>query len=285
MNMKKAKIIVLSGQSNAVGVGHVKCLNRSFSASKIEEFLRGYEKIKINYYSHDKKSDGFVATTKGCTEVRKDTVGPEIGIAEYLNEKYPDEEYYIVKFAIGGANLRRDFLSPSSGGYYDVENFKNEYNDHINAFFSKKSIKAGWCYNGLVSLLNDSIEYLKGLELDPQIVGFFWMQGESDSHSLTEVNNYKTYFDNFINDFRNEFSQYLKECVFVDAGISERWICSKDLNEFKKEYAQQHNDFVYLDTIANGLTTKYEPVEAPDLAHYDCGSIIKLGRLFIETIC
>ena len=57
------------------------------------------------------------------------------------------------------------------------------------------------------------------------------------------------------------------------------------MNAFKKEYAQMHDKFIYLDTIANGLTTIYEPVEEPDTAHYDCKSVIDLGRLFVERIC
>ena len=282
--MKKAKIIVLSGQSNAVGVGHTKCLKRSFTDEKIKEYYDGYKNVKINYYSHDKKSDGFTITTVNCTEVHKDTLGPEVGIAEYLNSKFPEEEYFIVKFAIGGATLMRDFLSPSSGGYYNVENFKNEYGDFIDAYFTNKPIKAGWCYTGLVSILRDSIKYLEENGFYPEIIGFCWMQGESDSMELKHVDDYKVYFDNFINDFKDDFYQYIKNCVFVDAGISETWDCYKEINQFKKEYAENHSGFVYVDTIGNGLTTQYEPVEQPDLYHYDCESVIKLGKLFIENI-
>ena len=282
--MKKAKIILLSGQSNAVGVGHTKYLKRSFTDEKIKEYYGGYKNIKINYYSNDKKSDGFTITTVNCTEVHKDTLGPEVGIAEYLNSKFPEEEYFIVKFAMGGASLMRDFLSPSSGGYYNVENFKNEYGDFIDAFFTNKPIKAGWCYTGLVSILRDSIKYLEENGFYPEIIGFCWMQGESDSMDLKYVDNYKVYFDNFINDFKDDFYQYIKNCVFVDAGISEIWNCHKEINQFKKEYAENHSGFVYVDTIGNGLTTQYEPVEQPDTYHYDCESVIKLGKLFIENI-
>jgi hypothetical protein len=282
--MKKAKIIVLSGQSNAVGVGHTKYLKRSFTDEKIKEYYGGYKNIKINYYSHDKKSDGFTITTVNCTEVHKDTLGPEVGIAEYLNSKFPEEEYFIVKFAMGGASLMRDFLSPSSGGYYNVENFKNEYGDFIDAFFTNKPIKAGWCYTGLVSILRDSIKYLEENGFCPEIIGFCWMQGEGDSMDLKHVDNYKVYFDNFINDFKDDFYQYIKNCVFVDAGISETWNCYKEINQFKKEYAENHSTFSYVDTIENGLTTQYEPVEKPDIYHYDCESVIKLGKLFIENI-
>lgn len=282
--MKKAKIIVLSGQSNAVGVGHTKYLYKSFSDQKINEFFNGYENIKINYYSHDKKSEGFTATTTNCTELHKDTIGPELGIAEYLNTNFPDEEYYIVKFAVGGVSLYRDFLSPSSGGYNNAKEFKNEYEGFLESYFTQQPLKAGWCYNGLVSILHDSIDLLVEHGYSPEIIGFCWMQGESDAHSLENVRQYKTYFENFMNDFKKEFSEYLLNCVYVDAGISKTWNCYKEMNDLKKNYAKEHNRFIYLDTIANGLTTNYEPIEDPDIAHYDCASVIKLGRLFIENI-
>jgi len=282
--MKKARIIVLSGQSNAVGVGHKKCLGRSFSDEKIKEFLEGYENVKISYYSHDKRNNGFEKTTTNCTELHKDTIGPELGMADYLNEKYPGEEFYIVKFAIGGASLKRDFLPPSSGGYYNVKDFKNEYEGFIDAFFNGKPIKSGWCFNGLVDIIKDSISYFEGKGLSPKILGFCWMQGESDAGKSENVEKYKLNFDNFIKDLKKEFSDYLGECTFVDAGISERWTYHKELNAFKKEYAEKNNGFVYLDTIKEGLTTCYEPVEAPDTGHYDCESVIRLGRLFADII-
>ena len=159
--VKKAKIIVLSGQSNAVGVGYIKCLSRSFTDEKIKEYVDGYEKVKINYSSHDKRSDGFTATAANGTELHKQTIGPELGIAEYLSERFPDEEFFIVKFAVGAASLMRDYLSPSSGGYYGFKGFKNEYRGFINAFLAGEPVKAGWCYNGLVELLHDSIACLE----------------------------------------------------------------------------------------------------------------------------
>lgn len=282
--MKKAKIIVLSGQSNAVGIGHFNYLKKSFTDEKIKEYSNGYENIQINYYSHNKKSNGFSATTPGCTEENRDTFGPELGIAEYLNDKFPGEEYFIVKFAVGSASMKSDFLSPTSGGYYNFQEFPKEFRSLVDAFLKGNTLKVGWCYNGLVSVLHDSIECLKAKGFDPEIIGFCWMQGESDAGSLENVNNYKVYFDNFIKDFKKEFSQYLDKCVFVDAGISDIWSCYKEMNQFKKEYAENHRAFIYVDTIGNGLTTRYEPVEAPDIYHYDAASVIKLGKLFVENI-
>ncbi len=277
--MKQAKIIVLSGQSNAAGVGYVDCLPRSFSDEKIKEYRRGYSNIKINYISYDCFSNGFVTT-----KIDKETIGPELGIAEQLSETNPDCEFFIVKFAVGSASLRHDFLPPSRGSFLDIDGIKKEYPDTYRAFRNGEPTKAGWCYNGLVSLLDESISFLKEEGYHPKIIGFCWMQGESDACFSEHVENYRADFDSFINDFKNEFSHYLRDCIYVDAGISEIWPCYQEMNTLKKEYAQSHSDFRYIDTIENGLSTKYEPIEEPDVYHYDCESVIKLGKLFAKQI-
>ena len=41
--MKKAKIIVLAGQSNAVGVGYTKYLSKHFDEETVAKFYVGYE--------------------------------------------------------------------------------------------------------------------------------------------------------------------------------------------------------------------------------------------------
>ena len=43
--MKKAKVILLSGQSNAVGVGHIKYMPKYFDEETVSTFRNGYEKI------------------------------------------------------------------------------------------------------------------------------------------------------------------------------------------------------------------------------------------------
>ena len=277
--MKQAKIIVLSGQSNAAGVGYANCLSRHFSEEKIKKYRNGYEHVKINYISYDCFSNGFVPT-----KIDKETIGPELGIAEYLSGKYPDEEFFIVKFAVGSASLRHDFLPPSRGGSFDIHSIKEEYLDIFRAFRNTEPTKAGWCYNALVRLLHDSISLLKKDGYTPKIIGFCWMQGESDACLSEHVANYKTDFDVFVKDFKNEFSEYLSNCIYADAGISEIWPFYREMNSFKKEYAQNHSDFRYIDTIAHGLTTTCEPAEEPDIYHYDSDSVIKLGKLFAKQI-
>lgn len=281
--MKKARIILLVGQSNAVGVGYTKYLTKHFDEEMIARFYNGYQNVLINYFSHGIKSNGFVKTTVNCTEKTKDTLGPEVGIAENLTKRYPDERFFIVKCAFGGANLYNDWLSPSSGEGFDAHSRASEYPDIVQALNAGKHPKAGWCYNELNILLKESINLLEKEGYKAEICAFFWMQGESDSYSKTLVEGYIKKYDALLKDFKNNFAPYLSNCIYVDAGISENWLYYKELNALKEIYAQRNGD-VYLDTVGVGLTTTFEPEDAPDTAHYDSDCIVRLGEMFAGKI-
>lgn len=273
--MKKANVIVLAGQSNAVGVGHVHCLKKHFTDERIRKWYRGYPNVQINYFSHDKKSGGFVDTTVGCTEVSKNTIGPELGLCEVFTERYPEETVYMVKCAFGGMSLYKDWLSPSGGDAYDKDACADPQDG---------TLRAGWCYNELLRLMKDSLHILEEAGLTPRIKGFCWMQGESDTDTLEHINQYAHLYDCLLKDFNAMFKDYLEDCVYVDGGISDVWPSYEVMNTVKREYDDTHPHCYYIDTIGAGLTTRNEPPEAPDIWHYDTDSVIKLGYLFGEKI-
>lgn len=276
--MKKAKIIILAGQSNAVGVGHVKYLSRHFSEEKVQKFKEGYNDILMNYYSHDMKSNGFVETSLNCAEKGKDTFGPEVGIADFLSEKYPDEKLFIVKCAVGGTNIFHDWLSPSNKGEYNKEAFG--FGDTENEFYRK----GGWHYNELTKILGESISVLENQGYEPEICAFCWMQGESDALDIATVEKYGERYENLLKDLNEAFSQYMKNCTYIDAGISEIWQYYREINQWKEEHAKNTPNSFYIDTIAEGLTTLKEPEGEVDFAHYDSDCTVKLGYLFAEKI-
>lgn len=274
---KKAKIIVLAGQSNAVGVGHVKYLPKHFDQTTINRFTNGYDNILINFNSHDIKSGGFVKTTLGCTERSKRTLGPEVGIAQTLSQKYPGEKFYIVKCAFGGTNLFHDWLSPSGGEDYSKasHNIEENQDEHYR--------KAGWCWNELTAIMSESLGLFENNGVDPEIIAFCWMQGESDADAEHCVD-YGTRYKALLNDFEIIYGKYYRDCVFVDAGISEIWQEHKTINKIKENHANVTENSFYIDTIANGLTTLNEPEGDVDVAHYDSDCTVKLGNLFAKKI-
>ena len=276
--MKIAKIIVLAGQSNAVGIGHVKYLSRHFTDEKVKKFKEGYDDILMNYYSHDMKSEGFVKTTLNCAEKGKDTFGPEVGIADYLSENYPDEEIFIVKCAVGGTNMFHDWLPPSCKGEYQQEAFG--FGDSESEFYRG----GGWLFNELVKILNESISILENQGYEPEICAFCWMQGESDALETDTVEKYGERYVNLLKDLNEAFSKYMENCTYIDAGISEVWQYYREINQWKEEHAKNTPNSFYIDTIAEGLVTSKEPEPEVDIAHYDSDCTIKLGYLFAENI-
>lgn len=276
--MKKAKIIVLAGQSNAVGVGFVKYLPKHFDTDTVARLTAGFERVRISYLSHDIRSEGFVKTTVNCTEETKDTFGPELGMADYLTEVCPDETFFIVKCAFGGSDMYNGWRSPASGVPYREELTAEPKKALVDPAYQFP----GWCYNALVKHLRGSLALLEREGYTPVIEGFCWMQGEADSvppHAEPYIDRY----DCLLRDLKDTFAPYFKDCVFVDAGISEVWVDYEQMNARKRAYAEAHG-YDFVDTVAAGLTTKNEPEEAPDTYHYDAGSVIKLGRMFAKGV-
>lgn len=282
--MKKADIIILSGQSNAVGVGYVRYLPAHFPAETVDKWLRGYKDIQINYFSHDKKSGGFVDTTVNCAEQTKDTFGPELGIADALDLRYPGKKFFIVKCAFGGMSLYKDYLSPSGGPEYDAGSFADQLPSIVKNIEAGAVARYSWCYNELVKITRESIDAIKGMGYEPEIKAFCWMQGENESCDAGRTAVYGRLYDCFLADLKKEFAGYIENCVFIDGGISTVWPFYKELNEIKRNYAAEHENCVFIDTIAAGLTTEHEPEGEPDIYHYDSDCVIKLGHLFAEHI-
>lgn len=276
--MKKAKIILLTGQSNAVGVGHCQYLPVHFSPEKVQEYRAGYPDVQINYYSHDKKSNGFVTTGLNCTELTKDTFGPEVGMAEVLTQRYPGQQIFIVKCAYGGSCLWHDWISPSCGEAYCAQ-------AHDDAAVAEHYRDFGWCYNELCRILPDSIKTLEAQGYVPEIVAFCWMQGEGDADIPEHVAQYERLYQTMLDDIHAAYGKYFaKDCVYVDGGISEIWTLWREINEVKRAHAASAPNSYYLDTVGAGLTTLNEPQPEPDIYHYDADSTVKLGHMFAEHI-
>ena len=262
---EKAKVIILAGQSNAAGCSHVEYLQKSVSEEKFTEYEEGYDNVYINFFSTKKNmSSGFVKCAIGQGD-DESLFGPEVGMAEKLNELYPDQKFFIIKYAWSATSLFEDWLSPSSVG------------------------RTGSKYKQFEVFVNTSLKYLIDKGYDVEIEGMCWMQGESDSFSVENGVNYSNHLTNFIQDIRKEFSKYAADdgIAFIDATIAylpAYWVFGELVNQSKWEVTNSVPMTELVDTGANGLTTENEPFDNPDKAHYDALSEIQLGHLFIEKL-
>lgn len=263
-NGKRARIVLLGGQSNASGFSLDEYLRKNVTEEKYAEYQNGYDNVYINYLSGANRSNEFVkcATLQG--EIQGG-FGPELGLAEKLNELYPDETFFIIKCAWGGTNLCEQWLSPTSAG------------------------KTGPLYKEFVAFVESSVKYLISKNYDVKIEGMCWMQGEFDSFMIESSTEYGKHLENFIKDIRKEFSAYAADdgIAFIDAYIAANpmyWVYYESVNLGKTNVARLSPMNEIVDTISEGLDCSKEPEGTPDIPHYDALSEIKLGHLFAEKL-
>ena len=256
---KKATVILLAGQSNAAGCSRDPYLQQNTTPEQYQKYKEGFDNVYINYFASETNISHSFVNCATCQGEWGGYFGPELGLAEKLNELYPDQTFFIIKWAWGGTNLYEQWLSPSSG-------------------------TAGPLYNGFVEYVKNSLRYLELKNYDIKIEAMCWMQGESDSIDDAATLNYESNLTNFIADLRAEFASYASDdgMAFVDAYIADSifWKNYLQLNAAKQAVADASPNNVVIDTIAHGLSVTKEPEEEPDLAHYDALSEIKLGHLF-----
>ena len=257
-NGQRATVILLGGQSNASGCSLVEYLEKNVTEEAYAEYTNGFDNVYINYLAGQNLSGGFVRCAAGQGEL-DGAFGPELGLAEYLHVNYPDETFFIVKCAWGGTNLFEQWLSPSAPG------------------------KTGDLYRHFVAFVTASLEYLSEKGYDVRVEAMCWMQGESDSFDPATAKGYGDNLTHLIGDVRTELTRYASDdgIALVDATIAQNpvfWVYCDDVNRSKREVAEKSPLNVLVDT--SHLVTAEEPVEAPDLAHYDSMSEIELGQMF-----
>ena len=260
---KKATIILLGGQSNASGCSRDDYLKKNASPEKYAEYEAGYDNVYINYFaSANNQSDGFVKCSVRQGE-NGDCFGPELGLAEKLHENYPDQTFFIIKYAWGATALSDKWLPPSSEG------------------------RTGKLYKHFVKYVETSIKYLVSKNYDVTVEGMCWMQGESDSFFVEHGTGYEANLKNFIKDIRRKFARYSAEdgIAFIDAYIADNpmyWVYGDLVNESKTKVAESSPINVIIET--RDLITSKEPEDNPDIPHYDSMSQITLGHRFAEAL-
>ena len=260
---KKARVILLAGQSNAAGCSRDEYLKMNVTPEEYAKYEDGFDNVYINHFaSATNVSHAFVK----C-EARQGEwggfFGPELGLAEKLSELYPDETFFIVKYAWGGTNLYEQWRSPSGGN-------------------------TGPLYQSFVEYVRVSLTYLELKGYDVEIEAMCWMQGESDSIEEDKALEYETNLGNLVEDIRTDFAGYAAEdgIAFVDAYIAATifWKHYTVINAAKAAVADRSAMNVAIDTVSHGLSVTEEPYDEPDIAHYDSLSEIKLGHLFAEAV-
>ena len=269
---KKAKVIIMAGQSNMVGHSMVYKL----TDEQLAKYRAGFPNVLIYnscnpFGKNPNLTTNFIPVTTGMGRIPDDTVsypdgcfGPELGLAEYLSETYPDETFYIIKDATGGSTLHDRWYSPSSFSYLGITGFENDS-----------------LYPHLLTRVDEGMKLLSEKNVDAEIIALLWMQGENDASKYAA--DYATLWANFIEDLTAEWEGkgYITEngLATIDGGITEHWTNYELVNAVKEIRAAAYSKSYYIDVLRAGLTRKPN-----DLAHLDSPSMLRLGQLFGEKL-
>ena len=277
-NLGPVNVILISGQSNAVGCTHSEYLESTMPES-YDKYKDGFENLKISYdcwtkdgfttgnytYYSQNKSKGFVPVKLGQGN-GKGTFGPEIGIADYLTDNEGTDwsnKVFIIKYACGASNLKDDWLDK----------------------------KESPMYGRFIKYVKSAMKKLSDQGYKPKIKAFCWMQGEGDAYTASYYMHYKENLRTFVTNVRQDLLKLSgnKEMAFVDARINGSgdwtnygtgWV---NVNVAKREFSQESDNNFYIDTIAQGMTSTNEPAGAPDKDHWDSSSEVTLGKLFAQA--
>lgn len=260
----KVQVVLLLGQSNMEGHTYSQYLVKTMGEEKAKEYATGYSKTKICYRNsiNFNDSNGQFVDVKLGQGTNTERFGPEIGIAETLNDVEFNDQVMLVKFAQGATSLYNHWMSKSSG-------------------------RNGMLYDALLEYFSFCMENLENEGYYPELKAICWMQGEDDSSS-NEYSRYEKLEENFIKDLREDLAYYASPngIHFIDAGISDctAWTHYQEINDAKFQNSLKNEQNHYFSTIENKLKYNLEPVGAPDIYHYDSSSMIKLGNLFGEKL-
>lgn len=258
VNSEIAHVVFLFGQSNATGYTETRGLMDKDPVT-YELYQNGFDNVYINYNCDNFRnySNEFVKCKFG-QGVTPNHFGPECGMAEAFSKAFPNKKTFIVKYAYGGCSLGTQWL--------------NGYSER------------GGLYNCSLKMCKLSLEYLKSKGYKVNIEGICWMQGESDAYWHLE--NYYENTKNMVKFYRSDFSVYDKSIEFVDACIDDsgQWLEHDRINNDKLKFSKESEHNHLIDTCLLGFKTTMEPIENPDLCHYDSIYMAELGRQFATSI-
>lgn len=248
----KAKVFILSGQSNMSGGGYVVPEGLRFDPA-----VGG--KVRMWDASDVWNKRGVLGKWASLNELqvikkemRMDMIGPEFGFAKAMCGLYPSEEIHLIKVAKGGTPI--NFWLPDEKG------------------------KA----NGHTQLLANLRNALGKIEGEYEIKGMLWMQGESDAKTQADAEAYQKKLEQLIALMRKETGK--PELPFVIGKISSRILESPKFKmPFVKTVQSGQEAVTKTDKHAFVIDTD-DLSQRDDLVHFDQEGQLDLGKRFGEAM-
>jgi hypothetical protein len=230
---KPVKVYIMSGQSNAVGIGYVN----GTAPGSLETIAKRENKFPnlVDGNSWTERNDvwyeGVVTATAkkwltaGCG-ADNSRVGPELGFGHILGYHH-DEPVIIIKASQGNRSLGWDFLPPGSPQYAYGANTYAGYGETPDKWATGSVPEpvnwyAGKQYDDCFTEVHDVLDnfatkFPQYAAQGYEIAGFAWWQGHKDQYDAGHYERYEQNMVTLINTLRTEFNA--PNAPFVVASI------------------------------------------------------------------
>ena len=233
-------VFVLAGQSNMVGLGFNDELSSMQEGSVDRAVIYYNDSVHPNTNTMQwmQLAPGF-----GVTE---DRFGPELTFGRRVRELWPDRDIAVIKVAEGGTALH-DRWKAGTGDLYQL----------------------------LVAEVGAQMQALSQ-QWRPQIVGFVWMQGESDAIQQPTADAYGGNYAEFLWALRTDLGVTLMPATAGLISPAGGW-----------PFADTVRNATTLVSTLVGQTDVVETIDLPtqpaDIYHYASDSYVTLGQRFAEA--
>jgi hypothetical protein len=248
----KAKVFILSGQSNMSGGGPVVAEGLQFDRAV-------GDKVRIWDASDAWNKRGILGKWASLNELqsmkkemRADMIGPEFGFAKAMSALYPADEIHLIKVSKGGTPI--NWWLPDAKGKP----------------------------NGHTALLENLKNALGKIDGDYEIAGMLWMQGESDAKTQADAEVYQKKLEQLIALVRKEAGK--PELPVVIGKISSKILESPKFKmPFVKTVQSGQEAVTKTDKHAFVIDTD-DLSQRDDLVHFDQKGQLGLGKRFGEAM-
>jgi len=276
--IKKVYVMLLGGQSNAMGLGYQRYLeettNRLASPQTDIDMYVGSNTgnlpvntiLPLQSGSGDSRAAPFVPVYPEGTNAPVNRFGPELGMARTVRDRIaiPDSKVAIIKYAFGATRLydhwRPDGTADSSGDGSFYQGFQSTV------------------ASGLVAL------HAKYPDHEIELLGMGWVQGESDI-LMGKAGDYQANLTTFVEDIR---ATYGTNMVFVLSKISpnqepnnladEYWFSDLDVLRNAQQAVADADPLVNATETIGPVYSVYPRHVDKGAIHFDSSAMLQIGE-------